>query len=179
LQEGQEAYIRLAPQGETLKVICRSIDRKGQAKTVLFFDKYLQAPAAGTAEAAVSTAPVSTVTAIGSTNEPTRVKRSQTIMEAPSQQSFTIEVEFRGYCLFRYMTDNQTREERYFRRGETFRADVRREIRLWYSNSGSLRARIAGNEIEFGKPGEVGASVMRWVQADTGRGYKLELIPMY
>ena len=100
-------------------------------------------------------------------------------MEASSPQPFTIETEFRGYCLFRYMTDSQTREERYFRRGETFRTDLRREIRVWYSNAGSLRARISGNEIEFGKPGEVGAAVIRWTQAEAGRNYRLELIPMY
>jgi hypothetical protein len=77
------------------------------------------------------------------------------------------------------MADNQPREERYFRRGETFRTDVNREIRLWYSNAGSLRARISGNEIEFGKPGEVGAVLIRWAAAETGRGYRLEVIPMY
>jgi hypothetical protein len=101
------------------------------------------------------------------------------ITEASSQGPFTLEAEFRGYCLFRYVADNQPREERYFRRGETFRMDVRSEIRMWYSNSGSLRARISGNEIEFGKPGEVGAAVIRWVRAETGRGYRLEVIPMY
>ncbi|MDR1931817.1 MAG: helix-turn-helix domain-containing protein [Spirochaetales bacterium] len=174
LQEGEENYIRLTPQGEALKVICRSIERAQPPKAVLFFDKYLQPPAAAAAAEDPAAAQ-----AIGSTNEPSRLRRPQLIMESPSQSSFTIEVEFRGYCLFRYMTDGQNREERYFRRGETFRTDVRREIRLWYSNSGSLRARIAGNEIEFGKPGEVGASVLRWVQSEAGRGYRLELIPMY
>jgi cytoskeletal protein RodZ len=178
LREGEEAYIRLAPQGETLKVICRGIERAGEPKAVLFLDKYLAAPGEGTRTASTETAAAPT-SAIGSTNEPSRVKRSRVILEASSPQSFTIEVEFRGYCLLRYMTDNQTREERYFRRGETFRTDLRREIRLWYSNSGSLRARISGNEIEFGKPGEVGASLIRWVQAETGRGYRLELVPMY
>ncbi len=77
------------------------------------------------------------------------------------------------------MTDGQNREERYFRKGETFRTDVRNEIRLWYSNSGSLRARISGKEIEFGKPGEVGASQLTWVQDGQGGPHRLELIPMY
>ncbi|MDR3200582.1 MAG: helix-turn-helix domain-containing protein [Spirochaetales bacterium] len=183
LQEGEEAYIQLTPQGETLKVICRSIQRGEQPKAVLFFDKYLQVPTEASAASDVAAAPPQ---AVGSTNEPSRLKRPQVIMESPSQSSFAIEIEFRGYCLFRYMADGQTREERYFRRGETFRTDVRREIRLWYSNAGSLRARIAGNEIEFGKPGEVGASVLRWVQAAAapgarraGAGYRLELVPMY
>jgi cytoskeletal protein RodZ len=176
LQEGEEAYIRLSPQGEILKVICRGIRKEERPKAVLFFDKYLQA-AALTRNEPESPAPVSA--AVGSTNEPSRVKRNQVIMEAPSPQPFTIEAEFRGYCLFRYVTDNQTREERYFRRGESFRTDLRREIRLWYSNAGSLRARISGNEIEFGKPGEVGAAVIRWTQAETGRSYRLELVPMY
>ncbi|MCL1817699.1 MAG: helix-turn-helix domain-containing protein [Spirochaetaceae bacterium] len=173
LQEGEETYIRLSPQGETLKVICRGIQKAEPPRAVLFFDKYLQSPAT----AAAQSAPESTA-AIGSTNEPSRVKRTQVIMEASSPQPFTIETEFRGYCLFRYVTDSQTREERYFRRGETFRTDLRREIRLWYSNAGSLRARISGNEIEFGKPGEVGAAVIRWTQAGA-RSYRLELIPMY
>ncbi|MDR1316477.1 MAG: helix-turn-helix domain-containing protein [Spirochaetales bacterium] len=177
LHEGEEAYLLLAPQGETLKVICRSIERGGQAKTVLFFDKYLQT-VSGAGISASEEDPAHSA-AIGSTNEPSRVKRSQVITESLTPAPFTIEAEFRGYCLFRYMTDSQPREERYFRRGETFRTDVRSEIRLWYSNSGSLRARISGNEIEFGKPGEVGSALIRWTRVETGGGYRLEVIPMY
>ena len=176
LQEGEEAYIKLSPQGETLKVVCRSIKKSEKPKALLFFDKYLQAPVAAQNTPQSPAAPSA---AIGSTNEPSRVKRTQVIMEAASPQPFTIETEFGGYCLFRYVADSQTREERYFRRGETFRTDLRREIRLWYSNSGSLRARISDKDIEFGKPGEVGAALIRWTQAEAGKSYRLELVPMY
>ena len=179
LTEGEEAFLRLVPQGEALKVICRNIERGSKPKTLLFFDTYLTGTTAAGTQASPAGPATTETSAIGSTNEPSRVKRSQIIMESSTQAPFTIEMEFRGYCLYRYMADNQTREERYFRRGETFRTDIRREIRLWYSNAGSLRARISGNEIEFGRPGEVGASVIRWVASDSGRGFRLELIPMY
>ena len=185
LKEGEEGFIELTPKGETLKVFCRSI-RRGEIppKAVLLFDKYIRTAEADSAApstiAAALPEPAGGISPpVGATNEPSRIRRTQVILESAARNPFTIEVEFRGYCLFRYMTDNQNREERYFRRGETFRTDVRGEIRLWYSNSGSLRARIAGKEIEFGKPGEVGASVIQWVRSETDGNFRLELVPMY
>lgn len=184
IKEGEEAFVELTPKGETLKVLCRSIKRnEDPPKAVLRIDKNIQAPSpdAGSAAAADEGIPTSlgSSPAIGSSNEASRIKRSLVLLEATTRNPFTIEVEFRGYCLFRYMADNQNREERYFRRGETFRTDVRGEIRLWYSNSGSIRARISGKEIEFGKPGEVGAALIKWVRNEAGGNYRLELIPMY
>jgi cytoskeletal protein RodZ len=189
LKQGEEVFVELTPKGETLKVLCRSIQRNEKPPTaVLRIDKNIQSPSAdrvvnspssetvpGTAAATSAGSSVP----IGSSSEMSRIRRSQVILEAAARAPFILEAEFRGYCLFRYESDNQNREERYFRRGETFRTDVRNEIKLWYSNSGSFRVRISGKEIEFGKPGEVGASLIKWVQNETGGGFRLELIPMY
>ncbi len=179
LKEGQEAFIELTPRGETLKVFFRSLVRgEKPPKAILHFDKIIQSPSADIPVTAVPSAGAAPLPS-GSPAESSRMPGSQVVLEAPSRGPFTLEVDFRGYCLFRYVTDNQNREERYFRQGETFRTDVRSEIRLWYSNGGALRARISGKEIEFGKPGEVGAARLTWVQAGPGGIYRLEFVPMY
>lgn len=181
LREGQEAFIELTPGGETLKVFLRRLQRKEKpAKAVLEFDKIIHPPSADISGAVVPAIPADMEgAALVSIADLGDTEKSQLILESPTKRPFMLEVDFRGYCLFRHVTDNQSREERYFRRGETFRTDVRNEIRLWYSNGGSLRARVSGKEIEFGKPGEVGASLLTWVQAEPGGSYRLELIPMY
>jgi cytoskeletal protein RodZ len=183
LKPGQESLMEIGGGQPAVKVFCRAINKNEKPpRVVLRFDSLIQTPAGladsqapgGSAVNAAGSSP-----AVGSTNEPTRVRRSQVILESPGKNPFILEVEFRGYCLFRYAADDAEREERYFRRGETFRIDVRNEIRLWYSNSGSLRARIQGKEIEFGKPGEVSTSMIKWVKNESGTNHRLELIPVY
>lgn len=186
LNEGEEAYARI-PSGEGLiKIVCLGIDLTASpSRAVLNFAPYAEAAGVsggedGPAPADAAEAEPVSSSATGSTNTPSRVKPSRTLREAARPEPFMLEIEFRGYCLFRYRADNQNREERYFRSGETFRIDVRREIRLWYSNGASLRARVAGTEINLGKPGEVGAVMLHWTQEDGGaRTYRLELAPMY
>lgn len=182
LKPGQESFMEIGSGQLTLKVFCRTIAKNADPPTaVLRLDSFIQA-ANGSGDSQVQASAANAAgssPAIGSTNEATRVRRSQVLFESPAKNPYTLEIEFRGYCLFRYKADEAEREERYFRRGETFRMDVSNEIRLWYSNSGSIRARIQGKEVEFGKPGEVSASVIKWVKNESGNSYRLELIPVY
>ena len=180
LKQGEEGILELTKNGETIKVLCRTVQKNERPpQVVLRFDKYSQGPGGEAGSVGGDPATAGSSPAIGSTNEASRQRRPQVILESVGRTPFTMEVEFRGYCLFRYMTESQEREERYFRKGETFKTDIRNEIRLWYSNSGSMRARISGKEIEFGKPGEVGASLIKWVRNDSSGNYRLELVPVY
>ncbi|MBN2049567.1 MAG: helix-turn-helix domain-containing protein [Spirochaetales bacterium] len=101
------------------------------------------------------------------------------VLEAETPEPFTLDVVFRGYCLVRYMGDGGSREERYFHKGETFRLDVSREVRLWISNAGSFKAKIGGVDVDLGKPGEVAAKLIRWIPDETGNLHRLTVVQAY
>jgi len=102
-------------------------------------------------------------------------KRAVVILKAAEQGPFRISINFRGFCLFRYLVDDKTREERFFHKGESFSLDVKKEAKLWMSNSGMLRVMIAGRDVEMGKPGEVATRIVRWNK--DAAGYSLEITP--
>jgi len=102
-------------------------------------------------------------------------KRAVVILKAAEPGPFRISINFRGFCLFRYLVDDKTREERFFHKGESFSLDVKREAKLWMSNSGVLRAMIGGRDVEMGKPGEVATRIVRWNK--DAAGYNLEITP--
>jgi cytoskeletal protein RodZ len=102
-------------------------------------------------------------------------KKAVVILKAAEPGPFRVSINFRGFCLFRYLVDDKTREERYFHKGESFSLDVKEEVKLWMSNSGVLRVMIGGRDVEMGKPGEVATRIVRW-NKDTA-GYSLEIIP--
>jgi len=102
-------------------------------------------------------------------------KRAVVILKAAEPAPFRVSINFRGFCLFRYLVDDKTREERFFHKGESFSLDVKKEVKLWMSNSGVLRVMIAGRDVEMGKPGEVATRIVRWNK--DAAGYSLEITP--
>ncbi|MFO8041573.1 MAG: helix-turn-helix domain-containing protein [Alkalispirochaeta sp.] len=116
--------------------------------------------------------------ATGMTNAPERERSAQIIAEFPSQEEYFIEADFRGLTMFRWEVDDDPREERYLDNGERVRTSVEDIVRIWASNAGNVRLRIAGNPVELGDQGEVVAAVVRWRElADAN--YALELLPLY
>jgi hypothetical protein len=101
------------------------------------------------------------------------------VKEAQNSAPLTINMVFRGYCLLRYVADDRLREERYFHKGETFRLEADRQIRLWISNAGSVKTRIAGADVDLGKPGEVVTKLVKWVEDEQSGTYQLQIIPVY
>jgi cytoskeleton protein RodZ len=186
LAQGQETVVDLSgDRARSVKILCSNIlkDQK-PAQAVLRLDKFIEANAAvsvaaGGPQVQTPEPVVGGTPAVGSTNEASRQRKTQIISEASVRAPFIIEFEFRSICMFRHVLDNQARVERYFKKGETFKTDVRSEIRLWYSNAGAIGARIAGKEIELGRLGEVGSSLIKWVKDETGGPNRIELIPMY
>ena len=114
----------------------------------------------------------------GMTAEPTRERAAAVVAEFPTLQEYFIEADFRGLTMFRLQVDDQDADERYLRNGDRIRTSVRDVARLWASNAGNVRLRVAGNPVELGDQGEVIAAVIRWRQAADGT-YLLELLPMY
>jgi cytoskeleton protein RodZ len=102
-------------------------------------------------------------------------KKAVVILKAAEPAPFRISINFRGFCLFRYLVDDKTREERFFHKGESFSLDVKNQAKLWMSNSGVLRVMIAGRDVEMGKPGEVATRIVRWNK--DAEGYSLEITP--
>jgi cytoskeleton protein RodZ len=171
---------------DDFKVFLRDIDNSENA-VVLRLDKYLKAtiPVGGDADA--EGAPADRIVEEGSVETPsvgnpdvvTRLVESLPITRAAEPEPFSLDMVFRGYCLVRYIVDNELREERYFHKAETFRLDVRREVMLWISNAGSFTTRIAGEEVNMGRPGEVTAKLVKWVPDDQAGGYVLTAEPVY
>jgi cytoskeletal protein RodZ len=99
-----------------------------------------------------------------------------TIISADTPAPFRVSISFRGYCLFRYLVDNDIREERFFHKGESFSLDARNEVQLWISNAGVVRLMVAGRELEVGRPGAVTTKQIRWSRDDAGDQYILEVV---
>ncbi len=99
-----------------------------------------------------------------------------TFISADTPEPFRVSISFRGYCLFRYLVDNDIREERFFHKGESFSLDARNEVQLWISNAGVVRLMVAGREIEVGRPGAVTTKQIRWSRDDAVGQYALKVI---
>lgn len=125
------------------------------------------------------TEPAGPAAALGSTNLPSRQVGTLTLLESPTTKPVSVDIVFRGYCLFRYVSDGAVREERYFHKGETFRLDASREVRIWVSNAGSLKAKISGVDVELGRPGEVATRLIHWRKNEGDTAYYLEIVPVY
>jgi hypothetical protein len=99
-----------------------------------------------------------------------------TILTADEPSPFRVSISFRGYCLFRYLVDNDIREERFFHKGESFSLDAKNRVQLWISNAGVVRLMVAGRELEVGRPGAVTTKLVRWRRDDVGGRYILEVV---
>lgn len=116
------------------------------------------------------------------TVEPTATESSEasagaiTITTADSPAPFRVSVSFRGYCLFRYLVDNDIREERFFHKGENFSLDARNDVWLWISNAGVVRLMVAGQELDVGGAGAVTTKHVRWRRDEASGQYILEVV---
>ncbi|MEE8440143.1 MAG: helix-turn-helix domain-containing protein, partial [Spirochaetia bacterium] len=117
--------------------------------------------------------------AVGSTNEPSRREETIAIVEFEQREEFFVEVRFEGYTLFRYEVDDGPRVEQYFQQGQTLRTSVRDQFRLWVSNAGVARMRVAGQDITLGSEGQVTAALVTWADLPDSSNVRLELVPVY
>lgn len=91
------------------------------------------------------------------------------ILQDVPAKPFTVDVVFRGYALFRYVVDDNRREENYFRKGDTVRIDASHKIKMWVSNAGAFSGKVNGaNDFEIGRPGEVVARSVEWSKDSAG-----------
>ncbi len=116
--------------------------------------------------------------ALGRTAEPSREREPVVVAQFDAPQEYFIEADFRGLTMFRWEIDDLPQEERYLQNGDRVRTGVQDTARIWTSNAGNVRMRVAGNPIELGRQGEIVAVMLRWNAAADG-GFQLELLPLY
>lgn len=146
------------------------------SSAVIRFDRFLKRPDNDGGSSSLSGG--DSDPSMGSFTAEGRKQDPVTILSADGVEPFSLQLEFRGYSLFRYLADGDQREERYFHKGEQFRLDVNRRVRLWVSNAGSLIARVNGQEIGLGSAGSVSAKQISWEKNSDG-GFDLKLLPVY
>jgi cytoskeletal protein RodZ len=134
------------------------------------------APAGQPPAAAPAAAPVPAETPTAAQAGIAASGRALELQSAPTPSPFRLSISFRGYCLLRYLADNDTRDERFFHKGETFALDAKQEVRLWVSNAGALRLSVAGKDVELGRAGEVVTRTLKWTESQETGGYRLQLL---
>jgi len=100
-----------------------------------------------------------------------------------SAYPFTLQVNFQGYCMFRWEIlnerDRRDRNQRYFQRSEVLDIQAQNGIRIWASNAQTARLQVIGGgrtiPVDFGSAGEVVVADIRWVRDEENR-YRLVLI---
>ncbi len=127
----------------------------------------------------LDTGVVATTDAVGSTTEASRERTTQVIATFAEQEPYFVEVQFRGFTMFRYQVDTEPRQEQYFRGGQNFRVSVNNQFTFWVSNAGVARFRVAGQDLSVGDAGEVTVGMFLWSPAADGDGVQLELVPVY
>ena len=185
LRIGEERAIDLDGDAKMdIKVFLNDIDSSAKTPSaVLRLDKFVKTATVAEPVAGESPVLLADSTEAGSVVGVPLVSDRQVptllIREANVIEAFSVSIIFRGYCLFRYIIDGVSREERYFHKGDTLEMDVSRELRMWISNAGNLKARVAGNDVELGKLGEVSTRMVQWVQDEGSQTYKLQVLPLY
>lgn len=103
------------------------------------------------------------------------------ILEDNRAYPFTVNASFRGPCLFRNKVDREDSVEAYFTKGEVFTATPRNAIRLWISNSNTVKFTIIADsksfDLDIGAAGQVTVEDIKWIKDSDGK-YKLVVIEL-
>lgn len=104
----------------------------------------------------------------------------QTVLfEGNRAYPFTINVTFRGACLFRSMADRNEPTEDYFTSGDIQTINANNGIRVWMSNANALKMQVIGDgktvDIEVGRPGQVLVQDIKWIKDYDGK-FKLVVL---
>ena len=107
--------------------------------------------------------------------------RQKVIHESNRAYPFSVEVSFRGPCLFRYSPDRQDYIENFYKSGEQVSQTTNNGIRLWMSNSNALAIKVVADtsriDLPVGAAGAVSVEEIKWVR-DTDGKYKLVVVTL-
>jgi len=96
------------------------------------------------------------------------------IPSTPNAYPFTLQLNFQGFCMFRWEIlnerDRRDRNERYFQRSDELNIQAQNGIRIWASNAQAAKFQVIGGgrvfPVEFGLSGEVVVADIRWVRGE-------------
>jgi cytoskeletal protein RodZ len=91
------------------------------------------------------------------------------ILEDTRAYPFTLRINFRDMCVFRYQADNQNRIEDLFSNGALVTIQANNGIRIWISNNNSARMQIIADgksfDLEVDKTNQVAVRDIRWIRS--------------
>ncbi len=103
------------------------------------------------------------------------------IIEDNRAYPFTINASFRGSCLFRDKIDRSDSVETNFSRGEVFTATANNSIRLWMSNSSTVKISIIADsrtfDLDIGVAGQIFVEDIKWIKDSDGK-FKLVVVEL-
>lgn len=100
-------------------------------------------------------------------------KPATVIVRDVQPTQFTLNISFRGPCLLRYQSDENT-DESYYQSGDVLNITATRgnPIRLWISNNNALKIQVVADartyDLDLGRAGEVMVEEVRWVRDSSG-----------
>ncbi|MDR1909861.1 MAG: helix-turn-helix domain-containing protein [Spirochaetaceae bacterium] len=180
LELGQEAEIDLDMDGfADLRVSTVDFSRNNPAAGALLRLDLDFAPAvsAAPAPAVLPGAAAGSAPASGPGAAASPAAAAQVIFTSPNAYPFTLQVNFQGFCMFRWEVlaerDRRGRNERYFSRSDELSIQAQNGVRIWLSNAQALRVQVIGGgrtvPLEIGEAGEVVVADVRWVRDEDGR----------
>ena len=169
LMLGEEIYIPGKDGNPAWRLYLKDLGLPGGGSVVEI--QQLAKVAADEEEEAVISAPPS--------GESERKRDVQVLLSSRTPERYTLDIDFRGFCLFRYKVDSQDPLEAYYADGDNFRLDVGRKVTLWSSNAGAIYAKISGKELALGRQGEVAIYQIRWILNEESGLYDLSMVPLY
>lgn len=141
-----------------IRIIIKETDET-EHSVIARFDKALEAPAESKYAEAVSVAP-------------SVIKHSQgttVIMTSSVVRPLAFTVSFSGPCYFMSDADSRGRDEKFCREDDSIRLEADKNIKLWMSDSGFVKAKLKEHEIFFGNRGEVSVVEIGWEEAAEGQ----------
>ncbi len=109
----------------------------------------------------------------------TASQKQTVLFEGNRAYPFTVNVTFRGACLFRSMADRNETTEDYFSSGDIQTINANNGIRVWMSNANALKMQVIGDgktvDIEVGRPGQVLVQDIKWIKDYEGK-FKLVVL---
>jgi hypothetical protein len=101
------------------------------------------------------------------------------IFDGTRAYPFTVNITFRGSCLFRSQADNKDIIEDYFSAGDLQTITAQNGVRVWMSNANALKIQVIGDgkthDLDVGRPGQVLVQDIKWVKDIDGR-FKLMVL---
>lgn len=143
--------------------------------------RMLQKDVAPTEAPAVAVEEATPVDAAAAQTTPAKKVKQTQILEDNRAYPFTLNVSFRGACVFRYRVDHKETIEDYHESGDVVNVTGSNAIRLWMSNVNALKIQVIADtqtfDLEVGKAGQVQAEDIKWVKDGEGK-YRLVVMEL-